>query len=527
MPWAGFRCGVVVALACFDMGFSARFRAPVIPPPEELNASLAYFEGFHLVKDLGYVLWYPNCSSLKARRSCFEDVEVDEVRCGLCARNGWELPDAKPSRLVLINRVRMTLPRNFGNDRFRWWRRMSAGYSFQPPQAMPSVAAPLAASQRFDFSKVDFIFGASLLHSLATGDFSGQDYTVQRWGRAVMIKKFGTGSDFVNLNDRGLQLQRLLTGKSMNHTLVNQATVQHLQVVRIGEFNVLFVTEVAARDQYGHRVEIKATRYPNWRRIMFQMLAKGATTLLHGIVERCTLERLYKLHQIDEYDLRDLIKATTTHSERQHFATNIVDGLKMIHARVFNASTCDEDLFYMNDTVLPSRPDKPWKHKPKLYPLKDKLQEMSGDVLAKVLLLKTPLYTCDASQGCVQNVQTVMDAIEPRGKNLAADLLNALDVSALQKIRDGLSMTNGEAKTLLFAKAVFNNDFQNALFMNTVSKTITDTMTAVARMALVSSYNENNGIVWKYLERDVNDVLLRKVANAAAAGAAPRNGLAG
>jgi len=153
----------------------------------------------------------------------------------------------------------------------------------------------------------------------------------------------------------------------------------------------------------------------------------------------------------------------------------------------------------------------------------DKLQELSSDILAKVLLLKTPVYTCDASKACVQNVQAVMDAIESRGKNLVADLLNALGVPALQKIRDGLGVTNGELKTVLFAKSIFNDDFQNALFMNTVSKTITDTMTSVARIALVASYTENSAVVWRSFERDVNEVLLRKVAAAAAGAAAPPN----
>mmetsp|Transcript_44782 Transcript_44782/g.130418 ORF Transcript_44782/g.130418 Transcript_44782/m.130418 type:complete len:224 (-) Transcript_44782:143-814(-) len=85
--------------------------------------------------------------------------------------------------------------------------RTSTGYYYEPPYSMPSVAAPLAAAQRFDFSRIDFMIGGSLLYTLATGDFDGKDYTVQRWGNAVIIRRFSEKPDFVDLKNKGLQVE--------------------------------------------------------------------------------------------------------------------------------------------------------------------------------------------------------------------------------------------------------------------------------------------------------------------------------
>jgi len=135
----------------------------------------------------------------------------------------------------------------------------------------------------------------------------------------------------------------------------NETSVQHLQGLRIGHFNVLFVAEVDAVNKYGpheRRTEVKSLMAPNWRQVMFQMIAKGSTKLVHGHVgmalpkdEQAASfgsgqwtpgrgglrsgtaqkgpfskapehnedeERNMYLHQFDEYDLTDIVEWTTT-----------------------------------------------------------------------------------------------------------------------------------------------------------------------------------------------------------------------
>jgi len=257
------------------------------------------------------------------------------------------------------------------------------GYYYRPPHAMPSVAAPLAAAQRFDLSKVDFIVGGSLLYALATGDFGGKDFTVQKWHGAVIIRPYSPTPKFVDLRGRGFEIQRLVTGRRMNDTHMDKVSMEHLQVLRLGPYNVLFVAQVDAVSKHGphgRRTEVQTAPAPNWRQIVFQMLAKGSTSLLHGIItagkslgRRGKVRNAMYLNRIDEYDLRELIQWSTTHVERERLASSIIDGLGVIRERVLKISAGELGIFRMNGTTFyrSERPELTWAHSPKLQPLED------------------------------------------------------------------------------------------------------------------------------------------------------------
>lgn len=338
------------------------------PPPHEFNESLACFEELHLVEDLGYVAWYNNFSVVNRSRMCAGDVEVEEVRNGLLACAGWKMPEAHPRRLTDLDELRMTLPLKlpFASRGQGSKHKQRLGYFYKLPYAMPPVAAPFAASQRFDFSKIDFIVGGSVLYTLATGDFAEKDYTVQRWHDAVMVRRYSASPDFVDLKNKGLQIKRLFTGHGQNETGLHEKTVEHLQVLRIGRYNVLFIAEVDAVDKQGRRVEVKTVAIPNWRQIMFQMMAKGSTTFVHGIVSGSG-PRMF-LNEIDEYGLREIVQWCTTQAERARFMSNIIASLDLIHKRTFSSK---DSIFRMDGTTFSrsARPGQMWEHTPNLEPL--------------------------------------------------------------------------------------------------------------------------------------------------------------
>lgn len=148
---------------------------------------------------------------------------------------------------------------------------------------------------------------------------------------------------------------------------------------------------------HGRRTEVHAASVPNWRKIMFQMLSKGSTTLLHGIVSvaKCRGRTgnggtVNRLNRIDEYELRDVILGSATQTERKRLAANIIHGLETIHAQVFNTSAHDLGLFSMNASSL-SRSEQPgliWTHAPSLHPLENRSRYLLPE--AKVLRTLLP-----------------------------------------------------------------------------------------------------------------------------------------
>jgi len=308
-------------------------------PDPELDRALDFFRGsFKLEEDLGFYTWDRSCVPVvpDSSRSCQGDVEVEELRCGLGAEEGppisWHLPDAHPAQLKLPAHWRpMTLP--LSSSQLTPRKRLQ--------DLPPLVASVFVGSSRYDLSKVDFVCGGPILYTLATGDFDGRHFTVQRWRNVVIISSDDASP--LARSGGGLQFERLLTGKSVAESDESEPHVEHLQVLRFGNYTALFAAEVEAMDDRGRPVEFHMrTRFPSWAKVMFRMLSSGSMTLYSGEVNGNVVERVEGLSLLD-------VMNNTTPIARMRFARRIVRAFKSIQAEVFAAGVPEQTPFNLTD----------------------------------------------------------------------------------------------------------------------------------------------------------------------------------
>lgn len=205
-----------------------------------------------------------------------------------------------------------------------------------------------------DFSEIDFVFGGSTLEMLAQrdplGGFKGRNtsdtsYLAMRLPgfKTIMIVKNSTyTSDYAKLPH---QFERLMTGKDMDDTR-SVRTTDHLQIMQIGVYRVLFRAETDAIDSEGRSVEIK-TYGPQSRRTktMFQMMSSGSMKLCYCAHSN---DRT-RINQIKVISLQEVAqRSLASRSELEHVATlrrlqeNIVDGMDSISQQVEQESTTNK-----------------------------------------------------------------------------------------------------------------------------------------------------------------------------------------
>lgn len=132
-----------------------------------------------------------------------------------------------------------------------------------------------------DWDKIDFCFGGSTLEMLAQKSNKDPYKAVRIPGtKTIFVSKSKRYNQ--NQADPGFQFERLMTGKNMSdHS--NWESVEHLHIMKVGKFTVLFMAEVDAMDGK-HPVEIKASNPRYWgTKVMFQMISSRSPTLCHGI----------------------------------------------------------------------------------------------------------------------------------------------------------------------------------------------------------------------------------------------------
>lgn len=95
-----------------------------------------------------------------------------------------------------------------------------------------------------------------------------------------------------NLSDNGFQFERFVTGKAMANTDDDVEFVEHMHLVKVGNYKVLFCAETDATFQ-GFPVEIKCSNPAYWgTKVMFQMISNGSPKLCHGEKRRGVLTRV-------------------------------------------------------------------------------------------------------------------------------------------------------------------------------------------------------------------------------------------
>ena len=114
-----------------------------------------------------------------------------------------------------------------------------------------------------DLSQVDFVFGGSALDVLANQRVPNDcTYVVCRvpHTNAVIVKKHKVYT--CDLTAPGFQFECLVTGNNMENPH-NTSFVEHLQLMEIGNFRVLFSAQVDAVDANLAAVEVKISNTRN------------------------------------------------------------------------------------------------------------------------------------------------------------------------------------------------------------------------------------------------------------------------
>jgi hypothetical protein len=271
---------------------------------------------FRPLADLGYFTWRPSSRRHKSLR----DVSAEEVRQQVDLQ-------ALPDRLVDVYRLPLPVPFLTDNN-------SKCTYVNKYPLGQFDVAGLYAAARRglrFHHEKIDFCLGGSTLNMLATRDDSSPYFACMIAGtKTILVSK---QKEYVrNLSDVGFQFERLVTGRAMNDwnvtTVVNgNASVashnleclEHLHVMQVGSYRVLFRAETDAVDEENNPVEIKASHPRYWKKAtMLQMLSSGSTTLCRGVKGRGSLSSVntQSLVQVSAKALGDRSSGTREALER-------------------------------------------------------------------------------------------------------------------------------------------------------------------------------------------------------------------
>jgi hypothetical protein len=228
----------------------------------------AGFKIFQCVSDNGFFSWTPGDGPYKhlSRVSAVDEV-VDRI--DLVAK-----PDAlvPVSRLNLPRDVLSLPPQTFRNE-------------FPFGQNEVSHIYVAANHRGVDFDKIDFCFGGSTLEMLASCDDSNPYIVTKIPSKHTLVVAKRKNYE-ANLADAGFQFERLVTGKEMGGRY-DIDFVEHMHVMQIGTYKVLFCAEADAVDGDNQPVEIKASNPRYWgTKVMLQMVSNGSAKLCHGVKSR-------------------------------------------------------------------------------------------------------------------------------------------------------------------------------------------------------------------------------------------------
>ena len=200
---------------------------------EQLQRELdqAGFHIFHCISDHGFFAWnvpqkkqqYQSVSSIKN----IDDLHMDEY----LDLNG------RPSKLTDASEIQtpipfLSLPPHETQNQF-------------PHGDIDIIALHVAACHRgINLDEIDFCFGGSTLQMLATQDASDPYMVTKVPGGTILVSK---KKEYVNnSSDAGFQFERLMTGQKMSDLPETISSVQHLQVLTVGNYRVLFRAETDA-----------------------------------------------------------------------------------------------------------------------------------------------------------------------------------------------------------------------------------------------------------------------------------------
>ncbi|KAL9186788.1 hypothetical protein ACHAXT_010508 [Thalassiosira profunda] len=195
--------------------------------------------------------------------------------------------DGRPDRLLPLEGIRQQLPKPFlGREQFNGSAIAKSIDSRFPFGEIGVASLAIAAMRGVNLQQVDFSFGGSTLHFLASrGEKRGTTA-----GRYLACRVPGTNCIFVSNRTRqqkesptniGFQFERLVTGGDMANAS-SMRTVEHLHTMKVGNRTVLFRAEVDALDGEGMPVEVKVSPATWTTSVLLQMVSNGSSTLCKG-----------------------------------------------------------------------------------------------------------------------------------------------------------------------------------------------------------------------------------------------------
>jgi hypothetical protein len=297
------------------------------PPPNgefvrELNKTK--FTIFTPLSDHGYYMWKP--PPVTSSSYC----KLSDIPDAGSIKRHIEL-DALPPKLVPVSSLR--LPRSFLS--------LYSAKEFKNtyPYGQYHVASLYVASQRrgVDLNDIDFVFGGSTLEMLAQCDDSNPYKAVRIPGtqKACLVVKSKEYTQ--NKGDLGFQFERLVTGESMNDVSADVMFMEHLHVMKVGRYRVLFQAETDAVSDDGP-VEVTASNPYHWgTKSMFQLISNGCATMCQGIKDRSK-----QLVQVKHVPLSKLARDALMEASCAQLEHNILQGLDALRDEMADSEEGEE-----------------------------------------------------------------------------------------------------------------------------------------------------------------------------------------
>jgi hypothetical protein len=296
------------------------------PPNDEFVRELnkTKFTIFTPLSDHGYYMWKPPLvtSSSYCRLSDIPDAESIKRHIKL---------DALPPKLVPLSSLR--LPRSFVS--------LYGAKEFKNtyPYGQYHMASLYVASQcrGVDLNDIDFVFGGSTLEMLAQCDNSDMYKVTKVPGtkKAILIVKPKEYTQ--NKGDAGFQFERLVTGESMNDASADIAFMEHMHIMKVGSYRVLFLAETDAVSNDAP-VEVTASNPYHWgTKRMFQLISNGCPMMCQGVKDRSK-----QLVQVKHVPLSNLARDALSGASCSQLERKILQGMDALREKMADSEKGEE-----------------------------------------------------------------------------------------------------------------------------------------------------------------------------------------
>jgi hypothetical protein len=293
-----------------------------IMSPQDLKPDVSFkneierssFLIFRCIADLGYYGWKP-----EGPYKSLADATASEIKQHIDLH-------MKPPNALRTKVINKKLPKYYA--------------SLSPQEYMnkyphnPSFIPSLYVSVKekgVKIQDVDFVFGGSTLEMFVNKSFPSEKHYVTTLIHGTNTILVANDDEYIqDYSDPGFQFERLVTNKKFED-LHDLSLVEHLQLMCVSGFHVLFVAEVDAMDENGKPIE-RTQSHPKQRgtQLMFQMISNGCKTLYSG------KKRRGKLLSVKKRKLSKIIRKTLSHQNIRKLQENITECMERLRKAVQN-----------------------------------------------------------------------------------------------------------------------------------------------------------------------------------------------